>query len=245
MTTTTPWAPLPTDNTTQAVLAGVNLHKSFGPTEVLRGVSLDLKPGEVVALMGPSGSGKSTALHILAGLMAPDSGAVFVEGERIDQLSERKRSDLRLAKFGFVFQFGDIIPELTLLENVAMPLRLTGTARTAAERTASDCLGLLGVADQANRRVSEVSGGQAQRAAVARALVHNPAVILADEPTGSLDTVTGELVLEALVGCAKEQGTAVLLVTHELKVAAWSDRDVLLRDGAIVAASATPAPAAA
>lgn len=140
---------------------------------------------------------------------------------------------MRLRDLGFVFQFGDLVPELTVVENVELPLRLLGTRRREARSVALGQLDLLGIADLADRRLVEVSGGQAQRAAVARALVHRPAVVLADEPTGALDTVAGELVLEALVGAARDTRTAVLLVTHEVGVAAWADRDVQIRDGRV------------
>jgi putative ABC transport system ATP-binding protein len=210
------------------------LWRSFGATEVLKGVSLAIAAGEIVALMGPSGSGKSTVLHLLAGLLKPDAGSVWLAGRRIDQLPEKQRSGLRLRHFGFVFQFGDLIPELTLVENVELPLLLTGVKAGPARRQALEYLSRLGVADQADRLVQAVSGGEAQRAAVARALVHRPEVILADEPTGALDTVTGELVLEAFVSAAREQGSAVLLVTHEARVAAWARREVLLRDGRVL-----------
>ncbi|WP_166849748.1 ABC transporter ATP-binding protein [Isoptericola sp. BMS4] len=220
-----------------AVLTGRGLRHAFGPTPVLDDVDLALEEGEVVALLGPSGSGKSTLLHLLAGLLRPDGGEVWLAGRRIDTLSERRRSDLRLRQLGFVFQFGDLVPELTVAENVELPLRLTGVRATAARARATAMLDLLGVAAHADKRLSEVSGGQAQRAAVARALVHEPPVVLADEPTGSLDTTTGELVLEALVAAAARQGTAVLLVTHEMRVASWAHRDVLLRDGRVVGGS--------
>jgi putative ABC transport system ATP-binding protein len=217
-----------------AALEGRGLRRGFRQTPVLHGVDLAIQEGEVVALMGPSGSGKSTLLHLLGGLLVPDAGEVWLGGRRIDNLPERKRSGLRLTKMGFVFQFGDLVPELTVAENVELPLRLTGRRPREARRRALEMLARMGIAEQAGKRLDEVSGGEAQRAAVARALVHRPPVVLADEPTGSLDTATGELVLEALVDAAREQGTAVLLVTHELKVAAWAGRDVLLRDGRIV-----------
>lgn len=219
-----------------AVLQAIGLSHSYGATRVLREVDFHIDPGEVVSVMGPSGSGKSTLLHLLAGLLVPDVGEVHLDGGRLDRLPERRRAALRLGRMGFVFQFGDLVPELSLRENVELPLRLTGTGSARAKRRAVAVLDRLGVAPLADRRVSEVSGGQAQRAAVARALVHQPAVVLADEPTGSLDTVTGELVLEALVDAAREQGTAVVIVTHELSVASWAQRSVLLRDGAEVTA---------
>lgn len=221
-----------------AVLEGRGLRHAYGATPVLDDVDLALEAGEVVALLGPSGSGKSTLLHLLAGLLRPDGGEVWLAGERLDTLSERRRSDLRLRRMGFVFQLGDLVPELTIAENVELPLRLTGVRATTARAQALAMLDRLGVAEHAHKRVSEVSGGQAQRGAVARALVHRPPVVLADEPTGSLDTTTGELVLEALVDAAAAQGTAVLLVTHELRVASWAHRDVLLRDGRVVGAGA-------
>ncbi|WP_448071812.1 ABC transporter ATP-binding protein [Georgenia yuyongxinii] len=219
------------------VLEGRGLRHAYGSTPVLDDVDIALGAGEVVAVMGPSGSGKSTLLHLLAGLLRPSGGEIWLAGERLDTLSERKRSERRLARMGFVFQFGDLVPELTVVENVELPLRLTGVRASRSRARAIAMLDRLGVAEHADKRLSEVSGGQAQRAAVARALVHAPPVILADEPTGALDTTTGELVLEALVGAAKEQKTAVLLVTHELRVASWASRDVLLRDGRIVGGS--------
>lgn len=218
------------------VLQARGLEHSFGATRVLRGVDFAVGAGEMVSIMGPSGSGKSTLLHLLAGLLTPDEGKVYLDGERLDRQPERRRAALRLRRMGFVFQFGDLVPELSLVENVELPLRVTGTRARRARRRAIEMLDRLGVADLADRRVSEVSGGQAQRAAVARALVHHPAVVLADEPTGSLDTLTGELVLEALVGAARDQHAAVVLVTHDLSVAAWAQRSVMLRDGAEVGA---------
>ena len=216
------------------LLQAYGLELSFGATRVLHDVDITITRGELVAVMGPSGSGKSTLLHCLAGLLAPDAGQVHLDGGRIDTLSERARSTLRLHRMGFVFQFGDLIPELTLVENVELPLRLTGTGRRAARARAMAMLSSLEIDQVADRRVNEVSGGQAQRAAVARALVHEPAIVFADEPTGSLDTLAGELVLEALVSAAREQNTAVVLVTHEPRVAAYADREVMLRDGLVV-----------
>ena len=223
------------------LLQARGLELSFGPTRVLHDVDITIDRGELVAVMGPSGSGKSTLLHCLAGLLQPDAGEVQLDGERIDTLSERRRSTVRLSRMGFVFQFGDLIPELTLVENVELPLRLSGAGRDAARSRALDMLSRLEIGQVADRMVNEVSGGQAQRAAVARALVHKPAIVFADEPTGSLDTLAGELVLEALVAAAREHGTAVVLVTHEPRVAAYADREVILRDGLVVG-SALVAP---
>lgn len=223
---------------TGTLLEGRRLALSFGSTVVLREVDFWIDRGEIVAVLGPSGSGKSTLLHCLAGLLRPDSGEVHLAGRRIDDLSERRRSNFRLRRMGFVFQFGDLIPELTLAGNVELPLQLTGTRRRVARRRAAELLDQLGIREVADRRVNQVSGGQAQRAAVARALVHRPSVIFADEPTGAVDTLAGELVLEALVSAARQQATAVVLVTHEARVAAYADREITLRDGSVAGSPA-------
>lgn len=208
---------------------GVSLR--FGATRALHDIDLTVAAGESVALMGPSGSGKSTLLHCLAGILVPDTGAITSAGMILTDASEAARSRHRLTRMGFVFQFGDLIPELTLIENVALPLELTGVRHRSAVAAARACLDRLGIAALADRRAGEVSGGQVQRAAVARAVVHQPRVIFADEPTGSLDTTNGEEVLDLLVDAAAEQGAAVIIVTHDHRVAAHTDRLVVLRDG--------------
>jgi putative ABC transport system ATP-binding protein len=214
-----------------ALLAGADLHKSFGPSPALRGATVDLLPGEVVALLGPSGSGKSTLLHCLAGLVRPDSGTVHYRGEDLARRSDAARSALRRGDFGFVFQFGQLVPELSCLANVALPLRLNGLRRRPAEARAREWLDRLGVADLAAKRPDALSGGQGQRVAIARALVTDPRVVFADEPTGALDSLAGEQVMSLLSSAARESGAAVLLVTHDLRVAAYADREVVLHDG--------------
>jgi len=216
------------------LLEGRDLHVAFGETTALRGATITVAAGEIVALMGPSGSGKSTLLHCLAGVLVPDAGAVRIGDLEISSASERQRSAFRLRSIGFVFQFGDLVPELTLVENVALPLQLIGVRSRDADARARRMLGDLGVVEAADRRAGAVAGGQAQRAAVARALVHQPAVLFADEPTGSLDTVSGEVVLDALVALARNAGTSVLIVTHDNRVAAHADRMVNMRDGQVV-----------
>ncbi|MFC0439569.1 ABC transporter ATP-binding protein [Kutzneria buriramensis] len=213
------------------LLEAVDVHKAFGPTPALDGAAIRLWPGEVVAVMGPSGSGKSTLLHCLAGILRPDSGTVYYRGAELSSMSDVARSELRRTDFGFVFQFGQLVPELTCLENVALPLRLGGQRRREAERAATEWLERLEVADVANKRPGETSGGQGQRVAVARALVTGPKVVFADEPTGALDSLNGERVMKLLVNAAKDTGAAVVLVTHEARVAAYSDREVVVRDG--------------
>lgn len=206
----------------------------FGSTVALDAASLSIDAGELVAVVGRSGSGKSTLLHCLAGIVTPTSGSVRFGGQRIDEWSERRRSDWRLRHVGLVFQFGDLVPELSLAENVALPLLLAGVERREVRRRAAGMLERLEIADLARRRPAEVSGGQSQRAAIARALVHGPAVVLADEPTGALDSTTGQLVLEALLAAAREQNSAVVLVTHEARLSSCCDREITLRDGAVV-----------
>ncbi|HEX3516587.1 MAG TPA: ABC transporter ATP-binding protein [Trebonia sp.] len=205
--------------------------KAFGQTEALRGASAGAARGEILAIMGPSGSGKSTLLHCLAGIFPPDSGEVWFDGRRLDTLSETERTRLRRTAFGFVFQFGQLVPELTVADNVALPLLLNRAGRKAAYQKAGSWLARLGIGDKAARRTGELSGGEAQRVAVARALAMAPAVIFADEPTGSLDSLAGEKVMDLLTGLAREQGTTVVLVTHDSQVAAYADRKVMVRDG--------------
>ncbi|WP_405811630.1 ABC transporter ATP-binding protein [Streptomyces sp. NBC_01520] len=214
-----------------SLLVALDLHKTYGSTPALDGASFSVHPGEVVAVMGPSGSGKSTLLHCLAGIVVPDSGTVTYAGRELSTMSDAERSALRRSDFGFVFQFGRLVPELTCLENVALPLRLNGVKRKAAERTALEWLERLEVDGIAAKRPGQASGGQGQRVAVARALVAAPKVVFADEPTGALDSLNGVRVMELLTESARSAGTAVVLVTHEARVAAYSDRDIVVRDG--------------
>ena len=206
---------------------------SFGPTPALQGASLTVDAGEIVAVMGPSGSGKSTLLHCLAGILVPDDGEIRFAGRRIDALRETDRSALRRDRFGFVFQFGQLVPELTAEENVALPLLLNGVRRGAALAQARSWFERLDLAGLEQRRSGELSGGQAQRVALGRGLVGRPEVLFADEPTGSLDSLTGERVMELLSACAREQSITVVLVTHEPRVAAYADREVIVRDGRV------------
>jgi putative ABC transport system ATP-binding protein len=216
---------------TEPLLVALGLHRSFGPTVALEGASIEITAGEVVAIMGPSGSGKSTLLHCLAGILRPNAGEVHYRGTRLDTLPEDVRSRLRRDDFGFVFQFGQLVPELTVLENVTLPLRLGGVRRRDAESRGMDWLVRLEVDDVARKRPGEISGGQGQRVAVARALITGPRVVFADEPTGSLDSLNGELVMTLLIETARQQGATVVLVTHEPRVAAYAEREVVMRDG--------------
>jgi putative ABC transport system ATP-binding protein len=213
------------------VICARDLHKAYGRTPALAGADFEIEAGEVVAVMGPSGSGKSTLLHCIAGIVPPDSGSVMYDGRELSAMSDAERSALRRTEFGFVFQFGQLVPELSCRENVALPLRLDGTGRRDAERRADELLEALEVGGVAKQRPGTVSGGEGQRVAVARALVTDPRVLFADEPTGALDSLNGERVMELLTAAARERRTAVVLVTHEARVAAYSDREVVVRDG--------------
>ncbi len=223
----------PAPQGTTKIIEARDLFLSFGETPALRGASLTVRKGEIVAVMGPSGSGKSTLLHCLAGILVPGKGQVWYGGQRLDTLGDDRRSTLRRDRFGFVFQSGQLVPELTAAENVALPMLLSGTRRGAAISAARKWFGTLGLDGLEHRRSGELSGGQAQRVALARGLVGEPEVLFADEPTGSLDSVSGELVMELLTAAAREQGTTVVLVTHDAQVAAYADREVVVRDGKV------------
>jgi putative ABC transport system ATP-binding protein len=223
---------------TESVVTAQNLRKHYGDTAALAGVDFSIAPGESVAIMGASGSGKTTLLHCLAGIVAPDSGSIAFAGPhgavRVDGLVEAERSRLRRESFGFVFQQGLLIPELTAVENVALPLMLLGQDRAQAEGSASGWLAALGLAGMEARRIGELSGGQAQRVAIARAQVTGASVIFADEPTGALDSTTSREVMDALISSTTGRGRALLVVTHDESVAARCSRVVRLSDGVVL-----------
>ena len=217
------------------LLRASGIVKRFGPTEALRGASVSILGGEIVAIMGPSGSGKSTLLHCLAGILRPDAGTATYAGRDLGRMSESERSQLRLTDFGFVFQHGQLVPDLPGDENVALPLLLRGEPRRAALEAAREWLHTLGVAEAIGKLPGELSGGQAQRVAVARAFAIQPCVIFADEPTGSLDSLAGEGVMELLTVAGRERGTTVVIVTHDPRVAAYASREIVVRDGRVTA----------
>jgi putative ABC transport system ATP-binding protein len=216
------------------VLAGRGLTKHYGGVHALDGVDISIEPGQVLAVVGPSGSGKTSLLHVLSGILRPDGGDVFLDGQSVGTLSEAARSELRRTAFGFVFQSGMLVAELTAEENAALPLLLAGTPRQQAVASARDWLARLGLAGLERRRPGEMSGGQAQRVAIARALAHRPRVIFADEPTGALDTRTGQDMMTALLTSAAEYGAAVVVVTHDAAIAGRARRVVELSDGRIL-----------
>ncbi len=218
-----------------SILSADHLTKSYGSTVALHDASMSLQPGEILAVMGPSGSGKSTLLHCLAGIFTPDGGTVTFNGRDLAALSDRERTRLRRTDFGFVFQFGQLVPELTAVDNMALPLLLAGVRRRPAYDRAAAWFPRLGLTGLEGRRTGELSGGQAQRVAVGRALVTGPTVLFADEPTGALDSLTGENVMDLMVDTVRTEGTAVILVTHDARVAAHADRQITVRDGAVIA----------
>ncbi len=229
--------------TPSPALTASGLTKSYGSSLALAGVDFRVDPGESVAIMGASGSGKTTLLHCLAGIVAPDAGTVVLTTASgpvdVTRLGEAGRSRLRREEFGFVFQQGLLLPELTAVENVALPLMLTGADRRAAEQTAAMWLAALGLAGFESRRIGELSGGQAQRVAIARAQTTGASVVFADEPTGALDSATSAEVMEALIRSTTGRGRSLVVVTHDETVAARCSRVVRLADGRIVDGVAT------
>ncbi|WP_022872628.1 ABC transporter ATP-binding protein [Nesterenkonia alba] len=221
------------------VLTAEGLVKTYGTTCALDGVSLQVRAGESVAIMGPSGSGKTTLMHVLSGILTPDAGDVILRGADgaevvVSAGHAEARARLRREQIGFVFQEGLLLPELTAVENVAVALMLSGTARKEAEQQAAAWLARLGLAGMENRRPGELSGGQAQRVAIARAQVTSPGIVFADEPTGALDSATSEQVLHALLASTVSRGAPLVVVTHDADVAAQCSRLVRLEDGRVV-----------
>ncbi len=228
---------------TAPVLSCRGVVHDYDGTPALLGVDLDVREGEVVAVTGPSGSGKSTLLLCLAGILVPTQGSVQLGGVDLRALGARGRATLRRESVGMVFQYGTLVPELTGEENVALPLLLSGRGRAEALVDARQWLGRLGVSSVAQTTGGRMSGGERQRVALARALVTGPRVVLADEPTGALDSVASDLVAGELVGVARDAGAAVVLVTHDARVAAHADREVHLWDGRVDGSQPPPAPA--
>lgn len=210
------------------------LSVSYGSDVAVADMDLDVADRELLAVVGSSGSGKSTLLHAIAGLVVPTTGSVVAAGANVFEMSEARRSAWRLANIGLVFQFGELVPELSLADNIALPLMLRGKRRRDVRPDVMSLLERLEIVDQADQRPGQVSGGQLQRAAIARALVHRPAIVLADEPTGALDTSTGLLAMESLTALAREQQTCVVVVTHDSRIASLCDREVVIRDGVLI-----------
>ena len=211
-----------------------NIHKSFGSLEVLKGVTLNIKPSEVVSIVGPSGAGKTTLLQILGTLSKPDSGSLFIDGKQIDTLDDNALSDFRNRKIGFVFQFHHLLPEFTALENVMIPALIARRDRREAEREALELLKMMELSDRTTHKPSALSGGEQQRVAIARALINRPALLLADEPSGNLDSKNRDHIHSLFFRLREELGQTTIIVTHDEGLASMADRKISMRDGLIL-----------
>lgn len=222
-------------NNLQPLLSAKNLYKTYKEgkmvTEVLKNVSFDIYPQSLLAIIGSSGSGKSTLLHLLGGLDKPTSGEIIFKSQQLNRLSEQEKSHLRNQEIGFVYQFHHLLPDFTALENVAMPLLIAGTSPNEAKKRAMAMLESVNLVKRANHRPAELSGGERQRVAIGRALINNPALVMADEPTGNLDKSTADAIFDLLIKLNREHGTAFLVVTHDLVLANKLDQQLIMSDG--------------
>lgn len=216
------------------ILEARNIEKSFGDLKVLKGVSVEVQKGEVVAIMGASGAGKSTLLEILGTLSTPDAGSLIIDGTSVQALDRKDQAAFRGRKIGFVFQFHHLLPEFSALENIMIPAMIAGKSRKEARSEAERLIALVGLSDRASHKPSELSGGEQQRIAIARALVNSPAVLLADEPTGNLDSVTKQEIHNLFFTLREQLGQTVIIVTHDPELAALCDRTLTMRDGLFV-----------
>ena len=211
-----------------------NIKKSFGNLEVLKGIDLDIEKGKIVSIVGPSGAGKTTLLQIMGTLDKPDQGSVIIDGTDVMKLSDARRSAFRNTHMGFVFQFHQLLPEFTALENIMMPALIGGTSRREAKRRAEELLAFMGLSERASHKPNELSGGEKQRVAVARALVNKPDVVFADEPSGSLDTQNKQELHRLFFDLRDQMGQTFVIVTHDEQLADLADRKICMQDGRIV-----------
>lgn len=219
---------------TTTILEARGVRKKFGDSLVIHDVDIDLKQGEILAVMGPSGSGKSTLLHCLAGIIDSDSGSIVYKGHDITKLNQSDRTKLRRSDFGFIFQFGELVPELPVIDNIALPLLLRGMKKKDAYRISSEWIDIVGVAHIMQAFPHTISGGETQRVAIARAMAMDPKIIFADEPTGSLDSTSATKVMKLFVELADKYNKSIIFVTHSKELATYAKRVVMLRDGSIV-----------
>lgn len=224
-------------NGSETIIRASDVHKTYdtGSVQVhaLRGVSLDIRRGEMAAIMGPSGCGKTTLLNCLAGLDGIDNGEIVIDGTPLHKMNDREKTTLRARKMGFVFQFYNLLPVLSAVENVELPMLVSGSSAGEARKRAQEALALVGLTDRADHRPAELSGGQQQRVTIARALVNRPAIVWADEPTGDLDSETSQEIMDLLVQLNKENRQTFVIVTHSGEVGARADRIIRMRDGVI------------
>lgn len=221
------------------MIKAIDIHKSFGQLEVLHGINLDIEPKQITTLLGPSGAGKTTLMQVTGTLMPPDKGSVLYDGEEVTGLSDKKLSAFRNRHIGFVFQFHQLLPEFSAVENVMLPALIGGAARSAARKKASELLDMLGLSDRLTHKPSQLSGGECQRVAVARALVNEPAVVFADEPTGSLDPRNRDEIKNLFTMLCRDYGHTFVIVTHDLSLASIAHRLVKMDDGRIIAEEQT------
>ncbi len=216
------------------MIKATNIYKSYGELAVLKGVSLEVQQGEVISITGSSGAGKTTLLHIVSTLLDVDSGTVFISGEDVTKLDDKRLSTFRNNKIGFVFQFHNLLPEFTALENVMIPGLIGKRNRTDVEKRAKELLELMGLSKRHDHKPNQLSGGEQQRVAIARAIINSPEVIFADEPSGNLDSLTKEEIHKLFFKLRDEFGITVIVVTHDEKLAEMADRKIVMRDGVIV-----------
>ncbi len=216
------------------MLVAVNLFKKYSSLEVVKGVSLEVSKGEIVSVTGPSGAGKSTLLHLLGALDKPDGGKVMIDGTDLFGLNGKKQAKFRNKHLGFVFQFHHLLPEFTAIENVAVPLWIGGAGRKEAMTRAANMLQRVGLASRLENKPSELSGGEQQRVAIARALINQPSIIMADEPTGNLDSANALAIHELFLQLRDELGQTFIMITHNEELAAMTDRTLVMKDGRIV-----------
>ena len=216
------------------IIKASDIHKSFGQLKVLKGIDLEVRKGEIVSITGASGAGKSTLLQILGTLSTPDSGSLEIDGTRVDRISRDEAADFRCRKIGFVFQAHHLLPEFTAEENVMIPAMIAGVPQKKARERAAELISLLGLEERRNHKPSELSGGEQQRIATARALVNSPAVLFADEPTGNLDSVTKQEIHKLFFELRDKLGQTIVIVTHDPELASLCDRCLTMKDGRFI-----------